>query len=63
MMARGGFSVSGDELRVWIEQESIHIRAVASHGDPVELSVDEAQRLAQGLLDLISRIVASEGSP
>jgi hypothetical protein len=44
------------DLRAWIEQEAIHLRAAASHGDPVELSVDEVRVLAKELLRLADRI-------
>lgn len=61
MAAQGSFSVSGDEVRAWIEQgESIHIKASTKEGDPVELSLGEAKRLAQGLLDLVDRIEADD---
>lgn len=56
MTAQDGFSVSGDEVRAWIDQESIHIRAITESGDPVELSLGEVKRLAQGLLDLAARL-------
>jgi len=42
-----------DEVTVWLEQgSSVHIRAVTSSNDPVELSSDEARRLASLLLQL-----------
>jgi hypothetical protein len=37
------------ELRAWVEQEVIHIKALASHGDPVELTCEQAKCLAQAL--------------
>ncbi len=42
--------VNGD-VRFWIEQESsIHLKAVTSHGDPVELTAVEAREIAAALL-------------
>jgi hypothetical protein len=42
-----------EDVRIWLEQESsVHLRAVTPHGDPVELSPDEARRLASILLAL-----------
>lgn len=41
------------EAYVWLEQDtSIHLKAVTEFGDPVELTADEAERLAQVLTDL-----------
>jgi len=54
-------SISDGEVRAWIEQgESVHIKAVTREGDPVELSVGQARRLAQSLLKLVARIEAAE---
>jgi hypothetical protein len=44
------------ELRAWIEQETVHLKAVDSHGDPIELSADEVRRLAQELAKLAKQI-------
>ncbi len=42
-----------DDIRTWIEQEnSIQIKAVTGHGDPVELSADEARDLGMVLTNL-----------
>jgi hypothetical protein len=42
---------SNGEVRFWIEQESsIHLKAVTSHGDPVELTATEAESIATALL-------------
>jgi hypothetical protein len=42
-----------DDVYLWLEQESsVHIKAVTSHGDPVELSPMEARRLAEILTKL-----------
>ena len=49
-------SFSEGEVTFWIEQETIHIRAIASHGDPVELTEDEAEKLAIELLDAVRKI-------
>jgi hypothetical protein len=54
-------SISDGEVRAWIEQgESVHMKAVTRDGDPVELSVGQARRLAQSLLKLVARIEAAE---
>ena len=40
MQENGVFEFEGGEIRVWIEQESIHMLAFDElHGDPVELTV------------------------
>jgi hypothetical protein len=46
-----------NDIRVWVEQEAIHIKAVDDHGDPVELSADEARALAQHLTRLANKVV------
>ena len=41
----------------WIEQESsIHLKAASKHGDPVELTAEEARELGQVLLELADRL-------
>ena len=44
------------EVTLFIEQETLHLRAVDRHGDPVELSTEEAVKLAEALLDLSKKI-------
>jgi len=44
------FEISDGEVRLWIEQENLHIRAIDSHGDPVELTKEEAVKLAEALI-------------
>lgn len=42
-----------NDVSVWLEQgSSVHIKAVTSSNDPVELSGDEARRLASLLIQL-----------
>ena len=41
--------ISDGDVKVWIEQECIHLAAVDPHGDPIELTVDEALQLARVL--------------
>lgn len=43
-------------VRLWIEQETVHIKAVTQEGDPVELSEDEATLLASALTKLVKEI-------
>jgi hypothetical protein len=48
--------VVAEDVRVWVEPETgVFIRAVTSHGDPVELSAAEARHLAQVLSELADR--------
>jgi len=42
-----------DDCRLWIEQETLHLKVVDSFGDPVELTEVEAVRLANALLELV----------
>ena len=51
------FELSDGEISLWIEQkESICIKAITKFGDPVELSSDEANKLAKALLEMIRKI-------
>ncbi len=43
------------DVRLWIEQEAIHLKAIDpidAYGDPVELTRNEAIRLAKELIRL-----------
>jgi hypothetical protein len=45
----------------WVENNSsIHLKAVTSFGDPVELSADEARAIAEGLLELAKRLESTD---
>lgn len=51
------FRLSEGEVRVWIEQESIHIVARTKvHNDPVELTEEEALSLAKAIEQLVQEI-------
>jgi hypothetical protein len=47
------------DLRAWIEQGTIHMKAVDRHGDPVEVSRVEIRLLAKQLLDLADELDAN----
>ena len=50
-------SFSNGEITIWVEQNSsIQIKATSPHGDPIELSCEEAKELAQHLLRLAAVI-------
>ena len=48
--------VSDGDVRLWIEQESLHLRAADSFGDPVELTKEEAIRLAEALVSFAATV-------
>jgi hypothetical protein len=50
--------LSNGEVRAFIEQEAIHIMAVTTDGDPVELTADEARTLAAALLVYCEKVDA-----
>lgn len=50
------FEMSDGEVRLWIEQESLHIRAIEANGDPVELTKEEAKKLAEALVEFCNAI-------
>jgi len=42
---------AGGDVFLWLEQESsIHLKAISGHGDPVELTADEAREIAAALI-------------
>jgi hypothetical protein len=44
-------------VRIWIEQESIHMKVVDQrYGDPVELTEHEAEAVIAALQSLLSRL-------
>jgi len=49
-----------DNLVLWIEQGSIHMKIIENRNDPIELSVDAGKELAQALLQMCQEIEASE---
>ncbi len=47
----------GDDVYLWLEQDSsIMIKAISKHGDPVELTAEEALKLAMVLEQLAKKI-------
>jgi hypothetical protein len=50
------FELSDGEIRLWIEQESLHLRVLDVNGDPVELTSGEARKLAEALLSFAMEI-------
>jgi hypothetical protein len=44
------------EVYVFVQDEVIFLKAVASHGDPVELRTSTARKLAQCLLELADQV-------
>ena len=50
------FELMDGEIRVWIEQEAIHIKAIEqASGDPVELTPEMAKQLADALNPLAQK--------
>jgi hypothetical protein len=48
------------DVHLWLEQgTSIHIKTVEPHGDPVELTEDQAGELARILLDFARQAASS----
>ena len=57
------FEICDGEVRVWIEQgESLCIKAVTEFGDPVELTEDDARKIAKALLDMVADIESRDSS-
>ena len=48
------------DVSFWIEQDSsIHLKASSSHGDPVELSAEEARSIGLALAETARTLQAS----
>jgi hypothetical protein len=59
MQMNSVFEFEGGQIRVWIEQETIHMLACdtsLSYRDPVELTASSARVLAAKLKELADRI-------
>jgi hypothetical protein len=52
---RSVFKLLNGDVRVWIEQEEIHMKAV-DRGDPVELTPTMAKQLVAALLEMIAQV-------
>jgi hypothetical protein len=49
--------LEGGDVRLWVEQESVHLKACDPlHADPAELTVESARELARLLLELADQI-------
>ena len=56
-MAEYSYIEPVEGIRMWIEQESIHLKAVDEpHGDPVELAEHEAEVVIGALQSLLDRL-------
>jgi hypothetical protein len=52
-------SFADGEVRFWIEQESsIHLKAVSAHGDPTELTAEDAREIAAALIAAAQKLDA-----
>jgi hypothetical protein len=51
------FTLSGGEIRIWVEQEAIHIKAVSGGSDPAEITKEQALELSAALKRLADTIV------
>ena len=48
--------VINEDVCIWVEQEAIHLKAIDSYGDPVELTGESARLLAAKLLEMARRL-------
>ena len=55
-------SFSDGDVRFWIEQETVHIKTYDPHGDPVELTENEAKNLALALLEAVREIESKDSN-
>jgi hypothetical protein len=48
---------ANDNVCFWLEQDSsIHLKAISPHGDPVELTANEARAIASGLISTAKKL-------
>lgn len=47
---------AGGEVYFWLEQESIHLKAASGHGDPVELTANEARQIGSALIAMAQKL-------
>jgi len=53
--------INDGEVRLWLEQsDSICMKAITEHGDPVELTANQAKNLVKELLKMIAEIEKNE---
>jgi len=52
MQNETSYEFSDGEIRVWLEQETIHITAMNKAGDPAEITKERALELANALKKL-----------
>jgi hypothetical protein len=49
--------IADGDVCLWIDQDSsVHIKAVSEHGDPVELTEDEAEELGNALISMSQQL-------
>ena len=51
---------SDGDVVFWIEQETIHLKICEPNGDPVELTENEAKKLALALLESVREIESKD---
>jgi len=53
----GLVKLSGGDVHLWVEAESsVMLKAITKHGDPVDLTSDEAKELAETLVKMAAKI-------
>jgi hypothetical protein len=62
MSAKAVKSFSDGAVSFWIEQETIHLKVSEPHGDPIELTENEAKQLANALLEAVREIEAADSN-
>jgi hypothetical protein len=50
------YCISEGEVKVWVEQEAIHIKALSGGTDPAEITKEQALELAEAIKRLASTI-------
>jgi hypothetical protein len=57
MDAEKSYTVAGDEVKVWVEQEAIHIKAISGQKDPAEITKQQALELSEAIKRLANSIL------
>lgn len=52
--------IAHGDVRAWVEQETVHLKAADQYGDPVELNADELKLLIGELTRLYESVRTSD---
>jgi hypothetical protein len=51
-----------DDFRAWVDGDSIQIKAVTAHGDPVDFGTGEVREIIRALTEMVRQIDGDDPS-